>query len=694
MAPLLLTPIFHWAPPTASLASIAGESLALIDLRGPYSLRLILLGGMALLFASVAALGAASAGSVTGAVLAMGTIAALAGLWRHVNSDFGLSLGVSSCVLFLIALAYPPSGSPALYSGLATLLGGCFSVALQVLMWPIRAQQPLRRLVAESWLAVATLVEALSANLSLRTKPSPRSLVEAETNLRGMLDKTTATLVAAIGGKKPPFIDRLEALNTAAARLATRVGALGVALEPMKERGEFAQFATSLSAVLETLEHLASSVARLTVSRQPEDLVACSLHLRRATDLLDALETRVKAHVSALHERDTVLTILEAIRAIFPEIGATTLATVERARERTVFALELPEVTPPSLGSLTAALNLRGKIEPALVRYTARIAVLMMLGVGLYRGFDIPRGYWLPLTIIVVLQPDYGATRKKAGLRILGTVTGLALGSALLLLSPPRGVILATIGATMAAFAFWVRRNYALAIFFVTLNLGLLLHLGGTPTLVFALERLGATLAGGAIALSAAYAFWPAWERRRLPPLLSRALRDNRDYLGRVIEGLAGGGSYDAATIAMKRAAERANSKVFTSLERMMGDPLAQRERIEQAAALANGNRRLTRILTTIAIGLSPSPVGAGPMLLELGEAASAVLDLLALGAERGATDRRALEAALARLGALRWPPEPGPRLASARLQLLRANTELIAMGAAASRAAAEALRR
>ena len=48
---------------------------------------------------------------------------------------------------------------------------------------------------------------------------------------------------------------------------------------------------------------------------------------------------------------------------------------------------------------------------------------------AIYKGFNIPRGHWIGFTSLVVLQPDYGATRQKLGQRLLG-LTLLSLGFA------------------------------------------------------------------------------------------------------------------------------------------------------------------------------------------------------------------------------------------------------------------------
>jgi len=101
--------------------------------------------------------------------------------------------------------------------------------------------------------------------------------------------------------------------------------------------------------------------------------------------------------------------------------------------------------------------------------------------------------------------------------------------------------------------------------------------------------------------------FWPIWERQRFPSLLAKALRANAGYVRLLGERLAGGGGYDSTVIAAKRAVELANSVVFTSLQRMSADPKNQQVRFAESAALANGNQRLTRALTVVALHLAPA---------------------------------------------------------------------------------------
>jgi uncharacterized membrane protein YccC len=378
--------------------------------------------------------------------------------------------------------------------------------------------------------------------------------------------------------------------------------------------------------------------------------------------------------------------LLRQVDEQLPELGEALRATLDRAAERAAFSLELFDLQTWTLRPLAAALNFSRHVDPALVRYAARIAVLMMAGTAVFRYLDLPHGYWLPFTMIVVLQPDYGSTRQRAAQRGLGTLVGSIVGSGLLWLHLPPIWLVAATAPMVFGFGFFLKRNYAVAVFFVTIFVVLLTESQGPVTAAFTVERLLSTVAGGALALGAAALFWPAWERNRLRPLLARALRANRAYLDLLAVRLAQGGSYDPGAIMVKRAAETANSEVFSSLQRMIGDPKNQQERLEQAAALANGNQRLTRAFTVIALQLKPGAPLEHPAVAAFTRLGDEVFDALAGSLESphgSARDHTGLLHALDTLklpAPLATPDAEARRVQGIFTQLGRAATELGAM--------------
>ncbi|RYD30101.1 MAG: hypothetical protein EOP87_17165, partial [Verrucomicrobiaceae bacterium] len=181
---------------------------------------------------------------------------------------------------------------------------------------------------------------------------------------------------------------------------------------------------------------------------------------------------------------------------------------------------------------------------------------------------------------------------------------GGLIASSILWLHPPKPVVLAAIAVTIALFGFFQKRRYGIAVIFITLMVVLLMESHQPVTLAFALERMGSTLGGGLLALLAALIFWPAWERNRFPRIMEKALRSNLSYLRLTVDRLRDGGLHDEPLVEAIQAAESANTDAFSSLKRMIADPKNQQAGLQQAAALANGNQRITQALSVIVLHL------------------------------------------------------------------------------------------
>jgi uncharacterized membrane protein YccC len=671
-------------PIEVSLAAIAGQNIAMVDIRGSYPLRLSLLLAMSAIFAVCSWLGGMGANSILLSLAVVAVVTLATGVWRHLSVDYGPSLATTSVFLVLLTLAAPGGETQASRHFIATLAGGLWGVLIQVALWPLRAQHPLRRVVSDSWLALSDLLAAMAPDETTEPAARLRLVAEREAHLRLTLNQTTATL-AAQSGRRRVHLQELEDLNLAAARFGTRLIALNTALESLMERADFAALAPGFNPVFLSLTNTTRTIALTVVSRQPAHLAAADVRLLRLGNLLRALQDRIGTQTQHAPAAAQLAGILEQIAQLIPRTQAALRATVDRGGEHMAFSLELFDLKTWTLRPLASALNFHWPPDRALVRFILRLTVLQLAGVAAMKYLGLSRGYWLPLTILVVLQPDYGTTRLRAGQRVIGTIAGGLLASALLWLHPPKVALLAAMSVTMFAFAFWLKRNYAIAVFFITLFVVLITETAETVSVAFTLERLAATLAGGLLAMIAAHLFWPVWERNLFPAILARALRANRDYLTRLAGALAAGRPYDAPVVEAKRAAESANSDLFTSLQRMSADPERERADLEEAAAFANGNQRLTRYLTVVALHLGGAAV-TDPELARFVAVATEALDSLARAAETESPDAAGFARLRAQLDGLSLPVIPataGPEMQvrhSAYTQFARCTTELGAM--------------
>lgn len=671
----------------APFMATAAQNIALADVRGDYHARFAILLLMTLVMAAYAWTGTLVGANPVSATLMMGAVGLMGGVWRHLSGDYGPSLAIVSALLFLIALAQP--GSWATGAALAgwIALGGAGAIALQMAAWFFRPQHALRHAVAENWVAASDLITALRTETN-EGEPCQAGAANQENTLRATLDRTSQVLAAAAGRKPSPFLAHLGITTHLAARLATRAAAFSTAWEPLRPRPEFVGMGPTVDSVLRALANAARSAALTLITHRAEQFVSLQVRLRRCEHLIRVLDERLQQVPVVDSDLTQARQALGQLGEMLPEIRQTLGETADHTGPGNSFPLRLPELGGFSLRALGSWLNRAPQLDPTLVRYAARMGVVTMLAVAIYEWARVPHGYWIAFTALVVLQPDYGSTRQKAGQRIVGTIAGSLLGSALLWVKLPLGVMLTLAGVMAFCFGYFLRRRYGLAVFFVTLMLVMITEAVVPVHLDFTASRLLSNVAGGGMALLAALFFWPRWERAQFPPIMAGAVRANHAYLAALARRLPAGEPFTGDAIHKKRQAERANSLAAASLQRLLGEPSARRENVECAAALAAYNQRITRALTVLALQLNRRERLAGPELPAIVQIISEALERLARLVEAGSS-ADAIEARAGTVKAVDACRHNAPNAAPATAaglafnQLVKVATEIDAMALA-----------
>jgi uncharacterized membrane protein YgaE (UPF0421/DUF939 family) len=592
-------------PAEALFISTTAMNLSLPDLRGAYRMRLGILATMTLVAAGSALLGVLGAQSAVGAVLAMGAVALLGGVWRHLSADYGPSMAVSSALLFLLGLSQMGGGAEGWQLAGLAALGGAFATLLQACGWLIRPQHALRYSVAETWVAASDLLAAMRPEMQPRPTFQSAAVGRREGELRATLDRTFVILGAAKNPRQAALVTHLEAVRREVVHFAMRAVALNASLEAMAERADFARCAPAADSVLKALSDAARSAAITLIMHRTENLQASVVRLRRCQHLIQALAGQMPEAAGGDTAAAQVRSALEQMEQELPRIEKVLEETADHAGVRRGMAASLPDLSALSIQSLGAWMRPAAQADPVLIRHAVRMAVFTMLAVAVYKGGDIPRGYWIALTIVVVLQPDYGSTRQRAAARIGGTTAGILLAGVILWLHPGTVLLDGLAAAAAFGFAYHLRRNYGTAIFLITINLVLITEAQAPVGKDFMAGRLFSTLLGDALALLAARVFWPVWEGEKFAALLAAAVRANQTFLLAL-----GSGRGEPTTPAppapdvlmAKRRAENANRYVAASLERLLREPASHQENAERASALAVYNQRVTRALTVLAV--------------------------------------------------------------------------------------------
>jgi uncharacterized membrane protein YccC len=268
-----------------------------------------------------------------------------------------------------------------------------------------------------------------------------------------------------------------------------------------------------------------------------------------------------------------------------------------RGESRAV-AAETP--LPLALRGSSPLATLRANLTPQSVafRHAVRTAACFSMALLVSRQWQMPHGYWLPMTAAIVLRPDFAATFNFGLLRVVGTVFGLLLTTVLLYVTPDQPwAHLALMAVLCMGFRYLATVHYGAAVAALTGTVVILLSFEGVAPGAAVIDRVINTVLGSSMAL-AAYLVWPTWERGRA----RAALADMLDAYASYLRTLARPDQHDAQR-ETRTAARTARSNAQASLERMRSEPGTPDHLLELAQALfANGNRLARTAMTLEAV--------------------------------------------------------------------------------------------
>ena len=76
----------------------------------------------------------------------------------------------------------------------------------------------------------------------------------------------------------------------------------------------------------------------------------------------------------------------------------------------------------PQLRAAYEVIRANLTLRSATFRHAVRLAIALAVAVMIYRVSPFPRGYWLPLTTLVILKPEFSTTFSRGFARVLGTL--------------------------------------------------------------------------------------------------------------------------------------------------------------------------------------------------------------------------------------------------------------------------------
>ena len=592
-------------------ATIGALQAGFADRPGPYLLRTLRLLGVSLAAAVTSALAVVASGSDLGSAALVLVLAFGAGLLLTAGPG-ATQLGIATTATALVLGHTPQPPSVAWHVGLLVLAGGVGQTLLAVAAWPLGRHRPERVALAALYrqLAAAARRQAGSA----AGPPAGEALDAARRTLYGL------------GHDHGVSVEAYRVLLDEADRLRRELVVLTACAERLAEAGApilAGLVRGSLSAAADVFDGVAGALQR---GGRIDPAVP-----ERARQVIRHAVSRLEGSADAPAEA-TRLATAARLQALSGQLRAAVESTVAGASEGRRGAARTNR-TGPRLRELGESLRANLTPSSAVLRHAVRLAVLVAGTDYVVRLAGIDRGYWLGLTLVVVLRPDFGTTLQRSVLRVVGTMVGLLLATALVHWVP--GGDWWNV-ALVAVFAFGMRLagpgNVALSAVSLSSLVVILLAIEGVAPHDTVVARAVATVVGGALAVAAVLAA-PSWERQVLPRRLADLLTAYRDYLTALADPSATATRLQAARAACRLA--RSNAQV--SLDRARAEPVAAGVEVDLGrTVLVHSHRLINAAIELDAVRRTVREAGGLPRLRKfllaaadtLGRLAPAVRDL------------------------------------------------------------------
>ena len=186
---------------------------------------------------------------------------------------------------------------------------------------------------------------------------------------------------------------------------------------------------------------------------------------------------------------------------------------------------------PFSRAALSARLR-RLVVGREVFTAAVRLALCIAIAEAAGRIVSGDHAYWLPVTVAIIMKPDFGSVFTRAIHRSIGTVIGVLIAMSVLLLVHADLGLVAAVAVLAAADPYASLRSYAAKVTFLTPLILIMIEIAAPgPPLHYAMQRLVDTLIGAAVVLVFGYLIWPRSQTVRLRTTFDDAMETVNGYL-------------------------------------------------------------------------------------------------------------------------------------------------------------------
>jgi len=563
------------------LTALAAFWTLLCDMGGAYRQKALTIAGSGLVLLLAYVFGAWITQSVAGYIIGIfvwAFVMTLAGVGGNAASQAGLIS--TTIVIVAVVLTAPHEFWTRL---LLCTVGVLWGAVLTLALWPVHPFLPLFQTISKSCGRLADLLDSVWVGAPKSGYGTSNLQVAlAYDGLLTSIEESRKVWAAVRVRRAGPslrstqLLDLIENLDRAGKII---IGFRGV-LNLLGQEPWFDSMRDELRKFTDVLSRLAREISGA-VARRGAIIDSSSLQAA-----VDRLLPRLQESVSAAKYDFTRLELRRTVELLAREFNWLAETTGQLRTGEANPPRRAQEPARPKLERLSFITELRNNLsfESSTFRHALRLAVASAIAGVLASAFHVTRGYWIPMTVVVVLKPNFGGTLHRAVQRITGTVAGALLAALFLWFIKDTWWLLGLLA--LLSFATLTLRwaNYVAFSLALTPMIMVMLNLAHPGTVTDSFLRILHTIIGGVLAIVAGYLLFPLWERSKLPSQLAEAYLTTSLFL----QALFALGKERLSVTEMRKRSGLAVANGMNAGQRLLSEPPHLRGDVEPVLATIN----------------------------------------------------------------------------------------------------------
>ena len=206
------------------------------------------------------------------------------------------------------------------------------------------------------------------------------------------------------------------------------------------------------------------------------------------------------------------------------------------------------------------------------------------------------------------MRPSYGLTKSRSKERIIGTLIGGAIATAIVFITQNTYVFaILGLGSLVMALSM-LQKNYKTAATFITLSVVFIYAIIRPDVLTVIQFRIIDTLIGAGISTVAMLFLWPAWEFMDIKSSIKKSVAANRVFLSEIIDQYQKKGELPTTFKLSRKNAFLEMSNLSAAFQRMTQDPKSKQKNLGKIYELVVLNHTLLSSLASLSTYIQNNP--------------------------------------------------------------------------------------